>query len=224
MTKPTNIKSYGAWVTALGFIVPILFFTSLAVATRDQASQVSSLDVQILKTIHTISSPTLDRAMVHVTNFGGVEVIIGATLVAALILYLLHKRKAVAILLIGVGGTAIINTALKLSFHRMRPSLWTPIITEKSFSFPSGHAMMSSALALSTVLLLWPTRWRWAAITIGALYVVAIGFSRLYLGVHYPTDILAGWTVSFIWILTVYAVITGHQHRTAASKTAQSKS
>ena len=220
MTKPAalSIKSYDTWVTALRFIVPILFFITLAIETRDQGSQVSSLDVRILNSIHTISTPALDRAMVHITNFGGIEVIIGATLVTALILYLLHRRKAVPILLIGVGGTAIINTALKLSFHRMRPSLWAPIITEKSFSFPSGHAMMSSALALSTVLLLWQTRWRWTAVTIGALYVVAIGFSRLYLGVHYPTDVLAGWTVSFIWILTVYTVITGHQHRIAASK------
>jgi undecaprenyl-diphosphatase len=123
------------------------------------------------------------------------------------VLHLLRRRRAAVVLAVGVGGAALINTLLKLAFHRVRPELWTPLVVERSFSFPSGHAMVSSALACSVTYILWHTRWRWLAVGLGLAVVVAIGLSRLYLGVHYPTDVLAGWTVGFFWVVIVRAVL-----------------
>jgi membrane-associated phospholipid phosphatase len=122
--------------------------------------------------------------------------------------YLRQHRGAAYTLAAGVGGAAILNAVLKLSFQRVRPSLWIPIVHESSFSFPSGHAMASSALALTIMVLVWPTRWRWPAIVLGAAYIVLIGFTRVYLGVHYPSDVIGGWAVSFVWIMTMRAIIS----------------
>lgn len=222
MSAPATLrnKTYGRLATALLFLIPVVTFIKIAVETRDRDPLSGSLDVRILQAIHTISTPSLDRLIVHVTNFGGVAAIIFATLIAAVILFIVHKRRAMAILLIGVGGAAIINALLKMSFQRIRPSLWVPIITEKSYSFPSGHAMLSSALALSVILILWKTRWRWIAVTAGTIYIVIIGFSRLYLGVHYPSDVAAGWLVSFVWLLTVKTILTRRQLRAASKEIA----
>jgi undecaprenyl-diphosphatase len=66
--------------------------------------------------------------------------------------------------------------------------------------------MLSSALALSLVVALWHTRFRWLAIVLGALYIALIGFTRLYLGVHYPTDVAGGWLASLLWVMALAVV------------------
>jgi membrane-associated phospholipid phosphatase len=60
---------------------------------------------------------------------------------------------------------------------------------------------------LAMTLLCWPTRWRWPVITASALFVVLVGLSRIYLGVHYPSDILAGWTAAIAWTIGMYILV-----------------
>lgn len=106
-----------------------------------------------------------------------------------------------------LGGSALLNLATKQVFARARPTLWESIAPESTYSFPSGHAMGSMTLAVVLVLLAWPTRWRW--ITLGAMtfFVVMVGLSRIYLGVHYPSDILAGWAAAITWVLGCYGLM-----------------
>ena len=80
-------------------------------------------------------------------------------------------------------------------------------MVEHSSWFPSGHAMASSALALSLIVIFWSTKWRWLVLAGAIFYVVIIALTRLYLGVHYPTDILAGWAVSCAWVAIVSVTI-----------------
>jgi Membrane-associated phospholipid phosphatase len=153
------------------------------------------------------ASPAFDSFFVAFTELGGLIVVPIVTF--ALFVYLLIKKQYPKALLVsvGVGGAAAIAYILKSVFDRPRPDLWEWLIVETQFSFPSGHAVASSALAFCVVILVWRTKWRTLAIVLGGIYVLAIGVSRLYLGVHYPTDILGGWLLSTAWVALVTSVI-----------------
>ena len=115
-------------------------------------------------------------------------------------------RRAVYFSL-AVGGSALLNLVAKAVFVRERPSLWLSIAPEHSYSFPSGHAMGAMSLCAAIVLLLWFTRWRWPALLLGLAFTLWVGGSRVYLGVHYPSDILAGWTAALAWVSAVYLLV-----------------
>lgn len=152
-----------------------------------------------------------DAFFVSATELGGVMamVIIGLGIIG---LYACqYKWRRVALVALSLGGVGVLTYFLKLLFGRPRPDLWEQLVVETSFSFPSGHAMASMALALLIGYLLMESRlskqWVYVSLGILALYVVVIGLSRLYLGVHYPSDILAGWLISVSWIATVIPIV-----------------
>jgi membrane-associated phospholipid phosphatase len=192
-------------VAFLFYLFPVLLFAKLATEIPEPSTL--QADANVLEWLHQFANPALDRLALWVTNCGGPVGIVAFTTVAVVTLWLLHRRRAAIILMLGVGGAAVINAALKLMFHRARPDLWVQLVHEDSFSFPSGHAMISAALAFSVMYILWYTHWRWWAVSLGLLYTFVIGLSRLYLGVHYPTDVLAGWAVGFTWIVVIRMVL-----------------
>ena len=107
---------------------------------------------------------------------------------------------------IDLAKTEAILDAAKQLFARERPSLWASIAPEDNFSFPSGHAMGSMTLACVLVLLAWPTRWRWWVAGAMALFVPMVGLSRVYLGVHWASDVAAGWAAGAAWAVLVWMV------------------
>jgi undecaprenyl-diphosphatase len=115
-----------------------------------------------------------------------------------------------------LGGVAL-NSLLKVSFARPRPELVAPAVRVYTASFPSGHAAISAItyLTLAALLSRTTTSWRIRSyfITIGVLLTFVIGLSRVYLGVHYPTDVLAGWCVGTAWALGCWAVMLWLQRR-----------
>ena len=134
-------------------------------------------------------------------------------IVLVLVLALLRRYREGLFAAIALGGSALLNLAAKQFFARDRPSLWESIAPETNFSFPSGHAMGSMTLACVLVLLAWRTRWRWPMLVAMAAFVVMVGLSRVYLGVHYPSDILAGWTAATAWTVGVYLLVFRGQLR-----------
>ncbi len=108
-------------------------------------------------------------------------------------------------------GSALLNVGSKQLFQRQRPGLWESIAPESTFSFPSGHAMGSMTLAAVAVFLAWNTRWRWPALIAAIVFVPCVGLSRVYLGVHYPSDILGGWCAALIWVTGVHALLFRHR-------------
>lgn len=208
--KITKVLSQTTWqrilITFVVFVMPVFIFVKLADEVRDRDTKV--LDESILRIINSTASPALDVVMMALTQLGG---LIGALAITGALLVVLWRKRSyrmTTLLAIGVGGASLLNLLLKTLFQRDRPELWERIVTENSYSFPSGHAMASGALALSLMVIFWPTRWRWWVVAGGGIYMIVIGVTRLYLGVHYPTDVVAGWLVSAAWI----AVVTSTLH------------
>lgn len=164
-------------------------------------------DEQILQAIHSASNVQLDRFFSFATELGGfyAVTVIGLVLVGWLIK---TNRKVSAIMVVfGVAGAGLVNVLLKLIFERPRPDLWEQIVLEGSFSFPSGHAMASSSIALSCIIVSWRTKWRMPVLFVSVVYIVLIGVSRLYLGVHYPSDVIGGWLASLGWVSLVFYLV-----------------
>jgi len=195
--------------TVIAFIVfslAIMVFVGIADQIREQDA--IFFDAWALQSVHDyFGSAFLDSIMPTLTDVGGVVGIALLSVATVLVFSLKKQYRRVFIVAAGVGGAVILNQVLKVVFARARPDLWEQLVVEHSFSFPSGHSMASSAFALSVIVALWYSRCRWLSVIGGGAYVVFVGFSRLYLGVHYPTDVIAGWAVSLAWVLLVMALL-----------------
>ena len=185
--------------------LPVLIFVILAGEILERETPYT--ESSFLMWLHSASSPALDQLAIHVTNAGDFPAVILLAIIGAGLLLKWSRRSDATALAFGVGGAAVLNGVLKLFFHRPRPMLWHQIVDNSGYSFPSGHAMMSSALAVSFILIAWNTRWRSGVLIFGAGYIFLVGLSRVYLGVHYPTDIAAGWCVSIMWVLIVRQIL-----------------
>ncbi|WP_373524641.1 phosphatase PAP2 family protein [Nostoc sp.] len=164
-------------------------------------------DVPILLAVHSTANPQLDILAVTLARVGLPWTAIPILGAIALILLLQKRWRSLAYLVTTSVGSVIINRTAKALMHRVRPQLWQSIAPELSFAFPSAHAMTSITLVAILLILSWATRWRWLVLIFGSLYVIAIAWCRLYLGVHFPSDILAGWMVALAWAIGVSLII-----------------
>jgi len=194
-----------------GFVLIIYGFIELAEVVG--TSESVAADQHILELVSGTTSDTLDNIFVALTTLGGKTAT--AVITVGLVGLLLARKRIRAAVVVGstVAGASISVYLLKLVFARPRPDLWQALVDESTYSFPSGHAITSSALALSLMVVAWPSRWRWPAIIFGAIFMLGVGYSRLYLGVHYPTDIVASWLLSAAWLIIVYQVASRVQWR-----------
>jgi undecaprenyl-diphosphatase len=141
-----------------------------------------------------------------------------AVVVASGLAWLAVRRRWRAALFLGVatGGAALAIALLKQHFMRTRPEVVPHLVEEGSWSFPSGHALGSAAIyvTLSVVIAArWRTRWgQMALIAAAFLLSFLIGVSRIYLGVHYPTDVLAGWSAGTAWAIVCSSALIGWEH------------
>ena len=183
------------------FAVPLAIFVKLAEEVRER--EMIGFDSWLLLALRSQATASWTIAMTAVSFLGSTLMVTLVTIV--IIGWLAAKRRVREALTVAfmVGGAAVINTLLKLSFQRQRPTILQALVSEQSFSFPSGHAMASAALACVVLYLARQSKYRWLAVVLGAIYVGAVGLSRVYLGVHYPSDVVAGWCVSIIWSYVV---------------------
>ena len=166
-----------------------------------------SLDSVLLNSINNFSTHLLNVTMPIMTDIGSPLVVLLMTLVFAALFVYKNERYRALVLLVSVPGALLANLILKTVFARERPNLITQLVHETGYSFPSGHAMASAVLAIALVAVLWNSRWRWWGVVASSCFVIFIGYSRLYLGVHYPSDILAGWMLSAGWVVIVVALL-----------------
>ena len=195
----------------VGVLLPLWAFGELAEDLHE--GEVFFFDAPLLRLAHALAAHGRDEFFVQVSALGYLQ---GVVPVDVLLLVVLAWRRQVREgLFAGVAiiGSALLNLGAKQLFTRQRPSLWESIAPESTYSFPSGHAMGSMTLACVLVLLAWNTRWRWPVIVASAVFVALVGLSRIYLGVHYPSDILAGWTAAITWAAAIYLLVFPHGRR-----------
>lgn len=164
-------------------------------------------DESALAFVNRLASPPLTSFMRDVTYLGSNEVLAGVGACAVLAFLLGRWRRAAVALAVTMAGAALLNVLLKLAFRRERPSPFFDTPLPESYSFPSGHALLSfcfygvlAAVVSARLKGRGPRAFVWAA---AALLVALIGLSRLYLGVHYPSDVLAGYAAAFVWVVAV---------------------
>lgn len=161
------------------------------------------VDRAVIWLVHTFATPDTDKAMIVITALGSGAVYAAfAPLTVGWLLWLRRRREAVT-LAVCLGGAATLNFLLKHLFERTRPDLFK-VITAAGYSFPSGHAMVSMCF-YGMVAYLICRRFRRLPVQIlgyslAAILVTIIGFSRIYLGVHYPSDVLGGYLAGGTWL------------------------
>ncbi len=169
-------------------------FGFVQIAAQVVAGNADFFDRSIALALHRHASTTLDMLMIAASSIGSyLGVMVAVAVTAALTL---HRRwwRATTILVIATVVAFGLNVALKYGFGRTRPTLFHGMPLPTTYSFPSGHAMTAMAVygAIAAVLVELYPRLRWVTITLAALLILAIGVSRIYLGVHWPTDVVAG--------------------------------
>ena len=161
----------------------------------------------------------LVKAMVDITALGSLSVLTLLTLFTTGYLFVSGQRISAALVPVSVGGAEIAMNALKALFSRTRPDVVPHLVQVTSASFPSGHAMVATAAYLTLgAIMAEASRNRSRGVYVMTCAVVIsllIGFSRVYLGVHWPTDVLAGWCAGAAWAmgywLLTYRFVTHQQ-------------
>jgi undecaprenyl-diphosphatase len=171
-----------------------------------------TVDERTLQWFAARRSPVLDEIMYDLTTLGDGVVLIMIVLVASVFLWSTRHHWSVYILIVGMVGGKILNTVLKAAFDRNRPSVVEWLYDVTSPSFPSGHAM-GAFITYGTVAYLVgrlsPTRrLRHLTWIIATITILGIGISRMYLGVHYPSDVIAGFLAGLAWLAFVASSVT----------------
>ena len=189
----------------LGVLLPLLAVADL---TEDVFREGGfTWDQTLLAWYHAHRTPELTRLAETLGVLGGVQVLPFVTLAVAAGLYRARARAHALFLVLAVGGATLLNVLTKLIFQRPRPDVLEAVLHEPGFSFPSGHAMANAAFGLAITLIFWRSRAGWPVAVLGACWAVIVGISRNYLGVHYPSDVLAGGLSSLAWVVGLYLLM-----------------
>lgn len=180
--------------------------------------RVERFDLKVIDVVQGWEADWLTSVMKFFTFIGDRYQVVAISVLVILLLFfvLRHRRQLVLFVWASLGSVAL-NETLKVVFARERPQIYR-LSEQSGFSFPSGHAMASLTLYGVLTYLLWQhvaTRWgRWMLLVAAVLIVLIIGVSRIYLGVHYPSDIIAGYLMSGCWLalsVWLYQVVFGRR-------------
>jgi undecaprenyl-diphosphatase len=191
-----------------GLIATALALLLLSWLGREIVAGVTpEVDDAFRRTIHAHASPRITPIMIAASRFGGPAWLVPLGLCLALAFLIHGWHRGALLVVVTLAGAGLLNTLLKQSFARTRPAPFFDYPLPGSASFPSGHAFFAAS-CLGGLAVLLTSRIRSMALKIGLwvlvlLLILLIGFSRVYLGVHYPSDVLAGYAVAVVWVTAV---------------------
>lgn len=190
---------------AIGLVVAVAAVAGFAtVAEEVMEGETRAFDVAVLRWMEQRHTPRLDVWALEVTSLGSGLVVAMTVAVASVFLWVTRHRYSVALLWTALLGSWLITRTLKTVFDRPRPDVfpWQTHYVDQG-SFPSGHATTSMVVYLTLAYLVGrlaeTRRLRALTLLVAAVLIALIGTSRLYLGVHYPSDVMAGYAVGFAW-------------------------
>jgi undecaprenyl-diphosphatase len=207
MTTTDTEESSGWGYACLG--ISLLLFLSVAIGVLLGATD--GLDAQIRSAVNGWASPTLTTFFEGLTVLGSVAVVFTLTVLIVVALWLSGRRPAAMHLAVVMLAAAIVNNAVKLSVARARPEAFFGDLPD-SYSFASGHSLFAGCLyGLLAGLLAAavPRPWQRLAVVAAAMLLIAgIGLSRIYLGVHYPTDVIGGFALAAMILCVTRGVLS----------------
>ena len=218
------LRQQGWWVLVVALLIggALMAFAELADEVLDGETHAFDRAVMLaMRESHDHDQPLgpvwLEMVARDVTSLGGTTVLALFTVATIGFMLLLRKWGGAIFVLVSVAGGTLISSALKAMFDRPRPDLVPHAVEVTSASFPSGHSMLAMVtyLTLGAVLAEVQTKSRFKIYILGWAVFLAliVGLSRVYLGVHWPTDVLAGWCVGSAWALLCGSVALWMQRR-----------
>ena len=210
--RPLSQSFFPAFILCVVFAI---LFGYIVVSILNQS--INTFDTTVIHFVQGMEIPWLTTIMKLFTWIGSLYTVAPISVIAFLLLYfVVHKRQQAFLLVTVMAGTVLLNNLLKIYFRRERPEIYR-IINVNGFSFPSGHAMMALSLYVIIAFIAWhyvrTTSRRVLLLLFATFMIIAIGTSRIYLGVHYPSDVVGGIAASALWLTIVISVYSWHQNR-----------
>lgn len=190
---------------AVKSVLILLLFVSIFQRFADKLveSDLYTVDLTIMGRIQSWISPKFTSVMIFFTFFGSAAALLLFLIISASLMYWQHKRWEALFLIAAFTGGVVFNLLLKWIFQRQRPN-FIRLIEETGYSFPSGHSMISfvfyGMLSMLFILFLNSRVLKMIILIITSTLIIMVGLSRVYLGVHYPSDVLAGFAAGGAWI------------------------
>lgn len=221
MQLPATLTILTRRVETVTLVIIVIIGSALwaffALASEMIEGDLSAFDEAVLLAFRTpgdptnpIGGPQMEIAMRDITALGGVTVLVLISFLVMMYLVLRRQRAAALFLFIAILGGQTISRLAKTGFSRPRPDLVPHAVEVVTASFPSGHSMMAAVTYLTLAVMLARVevkpRMRAFFISVAVILTVLVGVSRVYLGVHWPSDVLAGWTLGAAWALAVSLV------------------
>ncbi|ENX39369.1 hypothetical protein F887_02860 [Acinetobacter sp. NIPH 2100] len=162
-------------------------------------SNASTLDLFSVQALFEHRSFTLNHVTILLSRLGGMPFLLFLTTFLCIYQIWMKNYKNVTFISLSVGGSIVIGWLLKWSIDRPRPLEFYHLVQSYGASFPSAHSLYAAILASLAMLLCRQHKHRNSVVLVSTLWFIAMGISRVYAGVHYPTDVLAGWGIGLIW-------------------------
>jgi membrane-associated phospholipid phosphatase len=223
MSEPLSPPARLGTQLAIGALLLVLAawgFGAIAedVVTGDRLTQ---QDADIAQWLHRHATASMTAAMLIVTDLHSTIAVGCYAAIAGVMLWTKRAWRRLVTIVVCIGGGLLLNVLMKLAFHRARPVFDVPLLTLSSYSFPSGHVAGSTlfyGLGVAWVFRRTP-RWRWRTLAVaGALAMIAlVAFSRMYLGVHYLSDVGAAFAEGVAWLAICLSALAAFWHRVPAA-------
>lgn len=209
--KPKNFKSYQLWG-----IITFLIFLGLGIGALTNGNLACN-DQALMSLIQEWRNPLTTNIFLVMTYLGQWQMVLLIALLVVLILEAFKQRRKIALLLMALVSTLATSEVFKYLFHRSRPDTELSLINAHGYSFPSGHAVVSVVFYGVVCYFLWQIcrrRWqRGLVIFLFSCLILSIGLSRIYLGVHWFSDVIGSWSLGLFWLILFLGLYQGGEEK-----------